>query len=48
MDDIHRNSNRKNKIVLVDDNEDLAAIHPLHLKLLRFEVAFCHNGRKCL
>lgn len=48
MNDIRSNSDRRNKIVLVDDNEDLAAITCLLLRLLGFEVACCHDGRKCL
>lgn len=48
MNDIRSSSDKKNKIVLVDDNEDLAAITSMLLKLLGFEVAFCHDGRKCL
>lgn len=34
--------------MLVDDNEDLAAITSLLLKILGFEVAFCHDGTRCL
>lgn len=32
------------KIVLVDDNKDLAEITSLLLKMSGFEVAFCHDG----
>ncbi len=48
MNDIQRSYPPKRRIVLADDNEDLAAITSLLLKILGFEVTFCHDGTQCL